>query len=364
MRFLLPIGLCFALAAPCLTAQTTGKTTDPPASFDCAKATTPQEKAICASPELRKADAAMGEAFRAWLSAAPSAQWKDDIRANQRFWVKQRLSSCIDRGKFTMSQCLLLDEQDRTKTLVNMVQHDNGISFVWRAVNFTAPDSADIRADRVKYGQPDHGYVNATWPEAQSTAPEWAAWNKTVADAARDAARLMDTKPGVAWAKDWASDRDVNVTISLDTVTASYISATVSNSIYEHGAAHGMSGIVQLNWLLKEQRKLKADDVFQPQSNWQSELYNRTDKYLHSQLDANNGGNYQDWLGKPEEMVKTVHEILADPANWQIDEKGITIVFNPYAVACYACTPEPFTMSWNSLKPLLQPGFVPPSDEQ
>ena len=39
------------------------------ASFDCSKAKTPQEKAICGSPELSVADEQMAAAYKALLAA-------------------------------------------------------------------------------------------------------------------------------------------------------------------------------------------------------------------------------------------------------------------------------------------------------
>ena len=41
------------------------------ASFDCAKAKSPQEKAICSSPRLSAADDQLATAYKAWLSAVP-----------------------------------------------------------------------------------------------------------------------------------------------------------------------------------------------------------------------------------------------------------------------------------------------------
>ena len=43
------------------------------ASFDCTKAKTAQEKAICGTPALSAADDQMAAAYRAWLAAAPPA---------------------------------------------------------------------------------------------------------------------------------------------------------------------------------------------------------------------------------------------------------------------------------------------------
>ena len=56
------------------------------ASFDCAKARTPQEKAICASPELSKADDEMAAGYRRAFDAIP-AEMRDLVRGDQREWL-------------------------------------------------------------------------------------------------------------------------------------------------------------------------------------------------------------------------------------------------------------------------------------
>lgn len=350
VRKLWTFSSCLVFFAVGLSAQTP--------SFDCSKASTPQEKAICASPELRKLDSKMGVAYRTWLAAAPVA-WRAEIRENQRVWLRLQPYQCHMQVR-PLAQCLSDAEKERTKALRSMVLRRNGILFVWRSKAFTAPDSPDEAQQRRKFNEQDFGYVSATWPQAVSSAPEWVTWNKVVADAARDAARSMDSKPGTEWSKNWAADADTDISIRLNAVTDSLVTAAVMNYRYGHGAAHGLSGTVQINWLLKEQRKLKTADVFQPQIDWPGQIYDRTDKYLHSQLDEQSGGNYQSFEG-PGQIAQTLRKLLAEPDNWQIDSKGITILFPAYAVACYACTPPPFTMSWESLKPLLNPEFPVPT---
>jgi uncharacterized protein len=338
----------FACLTAGLAAQSPG--------FDCAKATTPQEKAICASPELSTVDAAMTAAYRAWLAAAP-ADSKDAIRQNQRAWLQTRLSQCKPGAKpEDLTQCLLDTSKSRTEELQGRVQNHSGISFVWHAIYFTAPDSAEVAQLMKQIDRPASGYVSASWPQAISSAPEWLAWNKAIAAAAGP-----DSKPTRQWGTADAVDSDTDVWVALNSVSDHLVSASVSAMTYGHGAAHPNHGTTQFNWMLKEQRLLKPEDVFNPQSNWKEELYNRTDKHLHSQLDTEPGSNYQTWLGKPDEMKKTVQQLVADPSYWQIDNKGITIVFNPYEVAPYCCTPESFTMPWESLKPLLNPAFQIPT---
>ena len=56
------------------------------ASFDCAKAATKVEKAICADPGLSRADSDMAAAYRAALAVTPTPA---SLRAEQREWVKE-----------------------------------------------------------------------------------------------------------------------------------------------------------------------------------------------------------------------------------------------------------------------------------
>jgi uncharacterized protein len=56
------------------------------ASFDCAKATTINEKAICSDSKLSQLDSDLSAAYKAVLSAAPESA--DQIKSEQRQWVK------------------------------------------------------------------------------------------------------------------------------------------------------------------------------------------------------------------------------------------------------------------------------------
>lgn len=58
------------------------------AGFDCAKASTPVEKAICASPKVSAIDGALGDAFKAALQKHPEKA--DALRLDQRHWLADR----------------------------------------------------------------------------------------------------------------------------------------------------------------------------------------------------------------------------------------------------------------------------------
>ena len=58
------------------------------ASFDCAKAGTPSEKAVCAAPTISALDGKLGDAFRAALKNHPDKA--DALKLDQRHWLATR----------------------------------------------------------------------------------------------------------------------------------------------------------------------------------------------------------------------------------------------------------------------------------
>lgn len=85
-RCLAPTACAFLLAL--------GMTTTHAASFDCAKASTATEKAICADPALSTLDSDLAAAFKNALTLWPAGNWSTFIRREQRDWIKVRDSNC------------------------------------------------------------------------------------------------------------------------------------------------------------------------------------------------------------------------------------------------------------------------------
>jgi uncharacterized protein len=111
------------------------------ASFDCAKAKTPQGKAICASPSLSAADEQMAAAYRAVLAAAPS-EMKDEVRTDQRNWlhfIALRCNAANSTSSAVLSSCLQVYYDWWTKQLRQMVYSKAGITFVQRSITLYAP---------------------------------------------------------------------------------------------------------------------------------------------------------------------------------------------------------------------------------
>jgi uncharacterized protein len=80
--------LAFAAVAAAMLTGASAAGNVPAPSFDCAKAKTPQEKAICSDAELAGADAALAHRYGQVISANPA--YAEGLRSAQRSWLKDR----------------------------------------------------------------------------------------------------------------------------------------------------------------------------------------------------------------------------------------------------------------------------------
>lgn len=322
------------------------------ASFDCAKARTPQEKTICASPALSAADSQLNSSYRTLLAIAPP-QIAAQVRDSQRQWLHNLPIICAARPGL-LERCLGDAYRQRISLLQHTVSYRGRIEFYWKSIALTAPDDAEAAAgDRRRGAFSDQGVLNATWPQALLPTPQWRAWNRAMEDAARDLASQGNAKPGGIWKKEWAIDMDTDISVSLNIVNPDLVTAILSDQWYSHGAAHPNIENVQFNWLLEQQRELRPDDVFRPASGWEAFLEQRSMKDLKEQF----GPDYPQSEWAPGFIEKVLHDIVTHPANWQLSADALTIPFDAGTVACHACDAQPVVIPWTELKPMLQPGF-------
>jgi len=329
------------------------------ASFDCTEAKTTQEKTICGTPALSAADDQMAAAYRAWLAAA-SPDWAAGIRDNQLAWLRWRDANCLAGDANNPSAtCLSSVYKARIAELQQMVQPIAGTTFVAQAITLTAPDTpASAPPAGASEVTPGFGTLTASWAQASSTAPQWTAWNSAAAPAIIQAANADAGTSAHDWKGMVLPGVDRDLTFTVERANAQWVSATILDDYDGHGA-HPTENSSEFYWMLGEQRALKPADVFVPTSGWDTWMEQRIDSYLHKTLDSGSNGNYQSWF--PQGNAATVlMGIVTNPADWKLEPTGFSIFFQPYQVACYACTPNPMTISWSDLKPYLQPSFVLP----
>jgi uncharacterized protein len=107
-------------AALCLAAVPAAAQEGNKASFDCKKAATPVEKAICDSSVTAELDVALDEIYRASLARRPAE--RTTLEAAQRQWLAARNARCA-RGKPDQN-CL---EQMYKARIIALVRADRGI---------------------------------------------------------------------------------------------------------------------------------------------------------------------------------------------------------------------------------------------
>lgn len=105
-RTIQKIALSAALAALCqvATAQPQSKP-----SFDCAKATTSVEKAICSNPLLGKLDVALAENYKQMMMADLGKGGQANVKAEQKQWIQFR-NKCQDAKCLEQSYRKRVDE--------------------------------------------------------------------------------------------------------------------------------------------------------------------------------------------------------------------------------------------------------------
>ena len=290
----------------------------------------------------------MAEIYRSILHAVP-ASFQEELRADQRAWIRRRATECPYRDpeqRTYLESCILGRENARTDALKERFLERSGIRFAWHAVYREAPgdSNAEDPGDRP-------GSLEAAWPEALSAQPEWTAWNKAIAEKVRATAGLPSPTASATELKNWEPEAgmDASVATSIHFFGSRLVSSAITGFWDGHGA-HPNHDSLEFNWLLHQQRVLRPEDIFRADSQWANALFEATEQYLQKAVDGYD----------PQDTAKTLHKIISNSENWRIDEKGLSIVFQPYAVACYACTPEPLTMSWEQLRPLLNADFTVP----
>lgn len=320
------------------------------ASFDCTKAKSPQEKAICASPELNAADEKLAGAYKAALITAATEK-KEAVRDGQRVWLRAVKESCSIPGlepSVALPECLLGYYQTRIQelSLLSGTRHDE---FITRFIMLTWPDKPGEGSGSEEI--PGYGTMKATWPQSTSNTAEWQAWNKAIEAATQTLASMgRDVSSTGGWLAKWAADGDFEVNASVGLVSEDLVTASVGIGGMGHGAGHPSEDGFEFNWLRKQKRELRPEDIFRKESQWEKAIVARCSKELQ---ETSADGLYEDW-------EKALPKVVLNSRNWQLTGGGLTIDFPEYSVAPRVAPVAPVKIPWKSLKPFLQPGFAIP----
>jgi uncharacterized protein len=195
------------------------------ASFDCSKAFSKIEKAICASPQLDALDVELDRLYRAELERTPDvAGERDAVRTRQREWLRDTRNTCPGE------QCLEMAYRQRVNALKEAQ---------------TSYQEAKANAEQEdKNPPPGVEPTKATAPATKSVAPE-ASTGQGAMPAAGVAAGTTDNKPVSE-----AQSQKAEATKAPESKSSSASSASETKSKADSGGADLKNGVVVLGFLI------------------------------------------------------------------------------------------------------------------
>ena len=310
------------------------------ASFDCSKAQTPFEKAICSSPELSQQDDILAQAYQTALGGL-STDPASEVKAAQRAWLSYAEHSCSDdaepiSGTYTddQTQCLAATFRNRIRDL-EASRMQGGYRFYPIDRYLVEKDTEAMPEDFVKVADKQFQIV-----KIDGTGDVATAFNEAVDTIIEGTENFFEPGTTTIAAGDVTSDYDIGTKVS--DVTNERISLQTNEYWYGHGAAHGNYFITNRHFLVDDKRLLEASDIFEG-DDWQGTLGQRA-------LDAIKTKLGEDFFASSDEDVKT---IAVDPLRWDFSEEGLIVQFNIYEVTAYAMGAPTVTIPWGALSGII-----------
>jgi len=299
-------------------------------SFDCAKASTAIERAICKDAELATADREMAAAYKALVDKLTGPA-KEQMQREQARWISARNQVCSD-GSMEMPYCLKNRMESR---LANLRALADG----------PYPDISQQTIIKIGKVRATSFTIDASYPQFDGKSANFAAVNTWFADRTKIA--IADHVPDADESADRQQNWSYQQSYELYRPGPNAISVATNNYGFT-GGAHGYGAISGALVDLRSGKLLEPDDVFAVGDKWRLELRNRVTADLKKQFVERPG--FDDALAPDK-----VDEMLGDPERYIWRADGLSIVFNQYEVAAYVMGRYFVRIPYAELKPLLRP---------
>ena len=286
--------------------------TTPAIAFDCAKATTAVEKAICASAQLKQLDGQLSEAYAAVKSTSTPAEQKMLARSQKRWIAEREYCSGDDTG---VDACIAQKTRDRLSLLAGTPESGPGADGKMVPV-FLVQDGTTRQWDI------DMALVR--FADARTAGEK--TFNQLVD------AILRQAKPGPHGEDSHDMIYAMEDTLSLTYAGPALISARHDFYINE-GGAHGNYGTGNINVDMATGRQLTISDVVDTAG------AQTLTQWCKTQIDAERAKRVPDAEDVPYDQKTrdaTIAETVRDLGSWSIGAGEITVSFDPYAVGAYA----------------------------
>jgi uncharacterized protein YecT (DUF1311 family) len=309
-------------------------------AFDCSRAATKVEKAICGSTDLTTADADMAKAYVSVREASTAAE-KKLLALSQRRWIEQRENACAYGENAELASCISKETNERRLLLQGTSESGPG------AASALVPVFLQQRGDAKIYDL-DYALVRFANPQSAGEKLFNAQSKKILAEAPRGP-HSQDLIEGQMLARE--------ETFAISFASPDLLSVTDSFYAFE-GGAHGNGGVANINIDMRRGKEIKTSDVFSSEAAKtlalecrEQVLTRKQENYGAEKYVAVEDGNYQE---------STIADHINDFRRWTISSDKAIVTFGSYAIGSYAEGPYECEFDMARLKALARPGAPVP----
>ncbi|MDH3742706.1 MAG: DUF4163 domain-containing protein [Hyphomicrobiales bacterium] len=282
----------------------------PALAFDCSKAASKVEKAICADQALIEADNHMSASYK-HLYDGYSAKDRKALRQSQRQWLKRR--GWCENYETPISDCILRETTGRTRLLTGRPDSGNaGKLQPMFVVQKGTTTQYDINIDLLRFKAP--------------ATPGEAAFN-----AAIDAI-LAGSPVGKTHDKtDVTRQNEYQLSMTVPFASPAFISARLFTYEYT-GGAHGNTSTRNINIDLRSGASVGFGDLFKPPAAaiFIDSCVAQIEKIKHERFGADGQGLYS-----VAERREIISETIPDINNWSFAGQQASVIFDPYEIGAY-----------------------------
>jgi uncharacterized protein YecT (DUF1311 family) len=312
----------------------------PALAFDCAKAQSTVEKAICADAKLKEVDDAMTAAYTSLRSSLTGSDRKA-LGASQGKWVKDRETTCGYQEGAERTTCILSRTDERRRLL--LAEPESGPGAASRLMPVFIQQDGDPHHYNV-----DYTLIRFAKPKSRGENLFNAEVNKLAKEAPLE--RQAEAAPQDMTYAAYAS-------MAVTYASPSFLSAKVETWAFT-GGAHGNSATSALNMDLKRGEPLRSRDLFDNKAI--AALKADCVKQIMTQKTEKLAGEDFDPKNDPLYKEETVVEYLRSLGNWNFWKDRARVVFDAYAIGSYAEGPYECDFAMDRLKKLAKPGALLP----
>lgn len=309
------------------------------ASFDCGKAETPFEKAICDTPDLSRADEILAKSFATATGGLTKAS-VNLMRTDQRNWLDFAQRACIDNAEPMTSgsygeqeTSCLIDVFKTRSTALEQSRMLGGHRFLVQGYYGALPDPNEAEDPDSYWKVARHELSYPLLDEDDSLAE---AFNGYMSERVEGLKKSGNPEQGEGF--DNSADTSHSVEVK-EVAGTNRITLEATTYWFGHGAAHGNYTISYLHYYVPEEREVIASDLFTG-ADWSETLVDATWEQLQLQ--------HGEWLMV--EDKSDIAELVVDPTRWDIsNDYGLVIQFQPYEVSAYAYGAPTVSIPWDKL---------------